>query len=89
MVTTKTKYRFIKLCNSNKGDYKQSSKLIVIEKNGECKALFPIPFFRDRLVVMHYCNSKRNSRLVEPTQKINCIINHKGITSVRTYVRYL
>lgn len=46
MVTTKTKYSFINLCNSNKGGYKQFSNLIVIEKIGECKALFPIPNFK-------------------------------------------
>lgn len=41
------------------------------------------------LVVMHYYNYKRNSRLVEPMQKINCIINHRGVTSIGAYVRYL
>lgn len=43
MVTTKTENRFINLCNSNKGGYKQFNNIIVIQKIGECKALFLIP----------------------------------------------
>ena len=37
-----------------KRGYNSLTTKIVIQKNGECKALFPIPFFRGRLVVMHY-----------------------------------